>query len=127
MLHRGRTAALALSVGGCYAVAAVTGASLLSKDRSAWLVVSAAVAAIGVLSGIVTTLVAVATLRATSDRDPDADIAVTFGTLAGCLFIAVFGFLALRGLGPLAALLLVAVLTLFTHVVLRRGLPRILL
>ncbi|RLV56578.1 hypothetical protein D9V41_05760 [Aeromicrobium phragmitis] len=127
MLHRGRAFGLAMLVGVLYALIAVTGAVVIGSGSSALGAASAVVAGIGLLGGWLTTGVAVLTLRATRDRDPDDDVAITVATLAGSGFIAVFGFLALRSLGAFPAVLAVAVLTLATHVVLRRGLPRLLL
>lgn len=127
MLHRGRAVGLAMLIGVLYALIAVAGAFLIGSGSSALVAATAVVAVIGLVGGWLTTGVAVLTLRATRDRDPDDDVAVTMATLAGSVFIAVFGFLALRGLGALSAVLVVAVLSVTTHVVLRRGLPRLLL
>lgn len=127
MLHRGRALGLAMLIGVLYSLIAVAGAFLVGAESPALAAATAVVAVIGLVGGWLTTGVAVLTLRATRDRDPDDGVAVTMATLAGSVFIAVFGFLALRALGALPAVVAVAVLTVATHVVLRRGLPRLLL
>ncbi len=124
MTLRPGAARLAVSLGGCFALVALLAVVVVGHDapREALVTAAGVLMVFGFVGGVLTTVIALLVLGYTSDREPDDDVAVTMASLAGSLFVAVFGVLALRTTGWLVAVVTTAVLVVVTHLVLRRGL-----
>ena len=116
---------LAVSLGGCFALIALVAVVVVGRDapREALVTAAGVLMLFGFVGGVLTTVIALLVLGYTNDREPDDEVAVTMASLAGSLFVAVFGVLALRTTGWVVAIVTTAVLVVLTHLVLRRGLP----
>lgn len=125
---RPRAVRLAVSLGGCFALIALVAVVAVGHDasREALVVAAGLLMVFAFVGGILTTVIAVLVLGYTGDREPDDEVAVTMGALAGSVFVAVFGVLSLRTTGWLVAVATTAALVVVTHLLLRRGLPAVL-